>query len=141
MASCQLKEDTKVHITAGDHTLYSESSDPKTDCSKRTGDYNPTAVYIPAKHNAKATELNVLLWMHGFYVTDHKNIFSPDKDYDPKLRESVSKACEDSGKDVILIAPYLGHRYRAMGDDGKMHSTGDSSGIEAGGPGLSGGHH
>ena len=77
MGACQLKEDTKVHIAAGDHTLYSESSDKKTDCKKRTDDYNPTAVYIPAKHNAKSTELNVLLWMHGYYVTNHKNIFSP----------------------------------------------------------------
>ena len=39
MCPCQLKEDTKDHITAGDHTLYSESSDKKTDCTKRTNDY------------------------------------------------------------------------------------------------------
>jgi hypothetical protein len=132
MGACQLKEDTKVHIAAGDHTLYSESPDKKTDCNKPTNDYNPTAVYIPAKHNAKATDLNVILWMHGYYVTDHRNIFSPDKDHDPKLRENVSKACEDSGKDVVLIAPYLGHRWMVTGDDGLHHGTGDNLGLKRG---------
>jgi hypothetical protein len=132
MCACQLKEDTKFHITAGDHTLFSESPDKHTDCTKRTDSYNPTAVYVPAKHNAKATELNILLWLHGFYVTDHKNIFSPSKDLDPKLRESVSKACEDSGKDVVLIAPFMGHRWMVKGDDGLAHSTGDALGLKRG---------
>jgi hypothetical protein len=95
VGACQLKEDAKVHIAPGDHTLFSESSDKNIDCTKRTNDYNPTAVYIPAKHNAAVTDLNIILWMHGYYVTDHKNIFSPAKDLDPKLRENVSKACED----------------------------------------------
>ena len=132
MSACQLKEDTKFHITAGDHTLYSESTEKGTDCTKRAPGYNPTAVYIPAKHNAKAVDLNVILWMHGFYVTDHKNIFSPAKDMDPMLRESVSKACEDSGKDVVLIAPYLGHRWMVPGKDGKYHATGDDLGLKIG---------
>ncbi len=132
MSTCRLKEDARVHIRAGDHTLYSESTDKKTDCTKLADGYNPTAVYVPANHNAKSTELNVLLWLHGFYVTDHRNIFSPSKDKDPMLRESVDRACHDAGKDVILVAPFMGHRYMVLGEDAKYHATGDQLGLKLG---------
>jgi hypothetical protein len=132
MCACVLKEDKSVHIAAGDHTLFSESDDKKGNCAERAAGYNPTAVYIPANHNPAAADLNVILWMHGYYVTDHKNIFSPPKGYDPKLRENVAAACADSGKDVVLVAPYLGHRWMVEGADHKLHGTGDTMGLKLG---------
>lgn len=65
----------------------------------------PTAVYLPAGHAAGSVKLNVLLWVHGWYVQDLKSLLKADRS---KLRETV----RDSGKDVVLVAPFLGHKWR-----------------------------
>jgi hypothetical protein len=45
-----------------------------------------------------------VIWLHGFYVRDHEFLFRNDP---ARLREQV----RDSGKDVVLIAPFLGYEY------------------------------
>ena len=66
----------------------------------------PTAVYLPPKHATAATKFDVVIWLHGFYVRDHEFLFRNDP---ARLREQV----RDSGKDVVLIAPFLGYEYAA----------------------------
>lgn len=68
----------------------------------------PTAVYLPPKHATAATKFDVIIWLHGFYVRDHEYLFRNDP---ARLREQV----RDSGKDVVLVAPFLGYEY-AVGD-------------------------
>ncbi|WFU44349.1 hypothetical protein QA640_19025 [Bradyrhizobium sp. CB82] len=68
----------------------------------------PTAVYLPPKHITSATKLDLVIWLHGFYVKDHEFLFHNDP---ARLREQV----RDSGKDVVLIAPFLGYEY-AVGE-------------------------
>jgi hypothetical protein len=68
----------------------------------------PTAVYLPPKHATAASRFDVVIWLHGFYVRDHEFLFHNDP---ARLREQV----RDSGKDVVLIAPFLGYEY-AVGD-------------------------
>ena len=74
-------------------TLFSE---PDNACLK------PTAVYLPPKYmETKKKVLNVVLWLHGFYVKNHKFLFFNDA---ARVREQVLR----SGKDVVLVAPFLG---------------------------------
>jgi hypothetical protein len=44
----------------------------------------------------------VVLWLHGFYVRDAQYLFHSDATH---IREQVLR----SGKDVVVIAPFLGH--------------------------------
>jgi hypothetical protein len=95
--SCELEEDD-IGTFPG-VTLFTK---PDAHCIK------PTAVYFPPKHAASSKKLDVVLWLHGFYVKDHKCLFRGDL---ARIREQV----RDSGKDVVLIAPFLGFEY-AVGD-------------------------
>lgn len=77
--------------------------------TKRTAPgIKPTALYLPPKHLTAATKFDVVIWLHGFYVRNHEFLFHNDP---ARLREQV----RDSGKDVVLIAPFLGYEY-AVGD-------------------------
>jgi hypothetical protein len=62
-----------------------------------------TAIYIPRK-SAASGKINVVLWLHGFYVEDHRFLFHHDP---ARIREQV----RDSNKDVVLVAPWLGHEF------------------------------
>jgi hypothetical protein len=95
--SCELEEDD-IGTFPG-VTLFTK---PDAHCIK------PTAVYFPPKHAASSKKLDVVLWLHGFYVKDHKFLFRSDP---ARIREQV----RDSGRDVVLIAPFLGFEY-AVGD-------------------------
>jgi hypothetical protein len=64
----------------------------------------PTAVYFPLKHVASSKKLDVVVWLHGFFVKDYKFLFHGDR---ARIREQV----RDSSKDVVLIAPFLGFEY------------------------------
>jgi hypothetical protein len=75
-------------------TLFSKSGN----CLK------PTGVYIPPAHAESANTLNVVIWLHGFYVNDHRYLFHGDP---AQPRRQVL----DSGRDIVLIAPFLGHAY------------------------------
>lgn len=68
----------------------------------------PTAVYLPPKHVTSETKFDVVVWLHGFYVRDHEFLFRSDP---ARLREQV----RDSGRDVVLVAPFLGYEY-AVGE-------------------------
>jgi hypothetical protein len=68
----------------------------------------PTAVYLSPKHSVSRNMLNVVLWLHGFYVRNHKFLFHNDR---ARIRDQV----RDCGKDVVLIAPFLGFEY-AVGE-------------------------
>jgi hypothetical protein len=68
----------------------------------------PTGVYFPPKHLPTNKKLDVVVWLHGFYVKDYKFLFRGDP---AKIREQV----RDSSKDVVLIAPFLGYEY-SVGD-------------------------
>jgi hypothetical protein len=109
MSDCELVEDTSYSVAKGDHALFSKGKD----C------INPTAVYLPPSL-ANAKELNVILWLHGHRVKTMKDVFGPaagtgsvpddaahDEAKGTMLRESVLA----SGKDVVLIAPFLGYHW------------------------------
>ena len=73
--------------------------------TKRTAPcMKPTAVYLPPKHVASGNKLDVVIWLHGFYVRDHEFLFRNDP---ARIREQV----RDSSKDVVLVAPFLGFEY------------------------------
>jgi hypothetical protein len=109
MSVCKLKDlnDKTVKGT----TLITVTDDPKDaagDCIR------PTIIYLPKK--TVKPPLNVILWMHGFYVKDYStNLFGKDETgHTNKLRESV----DNSGEDVILIAPWCGYKYAGGGSLG-----------------------
>jgi hypothetical protein len=64
----------------------------------------PTAVYLPPNPAARGNVLDVVIWLHGFAVIDHKFLFRNDP---ARIREQV----RDSNKNVVLIAPFLGYEY------------------------------
>ena len=121
MAACKLVEDTKSKVAGT--TLYTQGS-----CIR------PTAVYFPP--TATATDLTMVLWLHGYYVNNHRDIFELEDTKPTYLRESV----QDAKKDVVLVAPFLGHRYVVQVPDPdhpgktKPQSTGDSLDLTVLGP-------
>lgn len=94
----------------------------------------PTAVYLSPKHiiaNKSASTnssvnstLDVVIWLHGFFVKDHKFLLHNDP---TRVREQV----RDSNKDVILIAPFLGYEY-SLGRDAQGKSLGVAGDFNAG---------
>ena len=93
MVACEL-EQKDVNVFPG-VTLFTKRQAPGM---------KPTALYLPPKHATAATKFDVVIWLHGFYVRDHEFLFHNDP---ARLREQV----RDSGKDVVLIAPFLGYEY------------------------------
>src|SRR4051794_32514858 len=100
MSECQLAEYEDASGVKGT-TLYTDG-----DCIQQT------VIYLPKGHGKGP--LNVIVWLHGLWVkTFYKHIFGPDETDQPKktmrawnkLRESV----DASGKDVVIVAPFLGH--------------------------------
>jgi hypothetical protein len=90
---CELE---KEHVeTFPGLTLFSK---PGSNCIK------PTGVYLPVKHVDTKNALDVVLWLHGWYVTSHKQLFHSDE---ARVRQQVL----NSSKDVVLIAPFLGKRF------------------------------
>jgi len=70
----------------------------------------PTGVYLPPRHSDTKKALDIVLWLHGWYVTDRKQLFHSDE---ARVRQQVLS----SSKDVVLIAPFLGKKFK-KGDDG-----------------------
>lgn len=70
-----------------------------------------SAIYLPSTSLLENSELNVVLWFHGYYVSSFKALFQyyadndPDKNSDARLRQSVS----DAKQDLVLVAPFLGN--------------------------------
>jgi hypothetical protein len=63
-----------------------------------------TGVYLPPNHPFDKGTVDVVVWFHGFYVSDARDLMHPDGNKEMKLRDSVLRC----GKDVVLVAPYLG---------------------------------
>jgi hypothetical protein len=61
-----------------------------------------TAVYVAPGVDFDSGVVNVVLWLHGFFVHGTESLFFKDRS---KLREQVLA----SGKSVVLVAPWLGH--------------------------------
>jgi hypothetical protein len=64
----------------------------------------PVGVYYPPKHDDSNKMLNVVIWLHGYYVSNIQSLFHNDE---AQVREQI----RDSSKDVVLIAPFLGDRH------------------------------
>jgi hypothetical protein len=74
-----------------------------------TGCMTPTGVYLPRNPSGPSNALNVVLWLHGYYVSDIQALFHSDG---TRLRQQVL----GSNKDVVLIAPFLGYRHCKKAD-------------------------
>lgn len=68
----------------------------------------PTAIYFPPKHALASSTLDVVVWLHGYYVKDHRFLFNGDP---ARVRDQV----RDGNKDIILIAPFLGFEHAKSG--------------------------
>ena len=79
------------------------------------GDMLPAAVYMPPNHNTSANMLNVLLFLHGFYVTSTAALTDSDN---CRLCEQVIA----SGKDIVLVAPWLGHKHGSGKENGVLQT-------------------
>lgn len=73
--------------------------------SRRGTCTKPTGVYLPPRHVNTKTALDVVLWLHGWYVKDHKQLFHSDE---ARVRQQVVS----SNKDAVLIAPFLGQKFK-----------------------------
>lgn len=95
---CELEIDTKSKPAFPGLTLYSKRG--KTCLGKEVGVYIPPAL-LGKDNKLTDVQLNVVLWLHGFYVRDARDLFENDK-------SNVRAQVKDSGKNVVLIAPHLG---------------------------------
>jgi hypothetical protein len=80
-----------------------------------SGGMLPAAVYVPPNHDGFATMLNVLLFLHGFYVPSVEALTNSDN----------TRVCEQvlsSGKDVILVAPWLGSKWGKGVENGVLQT-------------------
>ncbi len=70
----------------------------------------PSALFFPRRALVDSAAIDVVLWFHGFYVSSYRKVFAdfpssdPDKNPDVRLRQSIL----ESGRDLVLIAPFLG---------------------------------
>lgn len=97
--SCEL---TEPDVKTFPHTLFSTGT-----CMM------PTGVYLPPKHLDTTNALNVVIWLHGWDVKSKEFLFHGDR---ARVRDTVLK----STKDVVLIAPWLGHKYGVYDKDGNL---------------------
>jgi hypothetical protein len=78
----------------------------------------PTGVYVPPGVDLAKGPVNVLLYLHGWYVKKMEDLFTTDA-------SSVRNQVVASGKKVILIAPYLGSYDGTKGDYSTRDLTGN----------------
>ena len=92
--TCELETETNDYFSGT--SLYSK---PYSRCLKET------SVYLPPNHdNSRSSLLNVVVWLHGFYVPNNRYLFKNDG-------VNVRQRVLSSNRDVVLIAPYMGHGY------------------------------
>ncbi len=86
-----------------------------------------TGIYLPPAHSPSDATVNVVLWFHGFYVENARDLMHPSSSkMDMLLRQSLL----NSQKDAILIAPWLG--LKTSSDSGKLSldSLGQGDGVQ-----------
>lgn len=76
----------------------------------------PTGVYLPPGTDTDKGFIDVLLYLHGWYVPTIESLFNTD-------RAKVRKQVLASGKNVALVAPWLG-----LGGTGTTYKTSDLTG-------------
>jgi hypothetical protein len=87
-----------------------------------------TGIFLPPNHSFSSSTVNVVLWFHGFYVQNARDLIHPDSSsMDMKLRESI----RSSEKDVILIAPWLGLKSSSSSGKLGLDSLGQGDGIQS----------
>jgi hypothetical protein len=95
---CELAIDTKSTPVFPGLTLYSKAG---TRClGKEVGVYIPP-VLLGQNNQLTDVQLHVVVWLHGFYVQNARDLFKSDK-------SNVRGQVKDSGRGVVLIAPHLG---------------------------------
>jgi hypothetical protein len=104
--TCELETETNDYFSGT--SLYSK---PYSHCLKET------SVYLPPAHDNAKNLLNVVIWLHGFYVPNNRALFKTD---DVNVRQRVLSC----SRDVVLIAPHLGHGYFQGGAAAGTFSTG-----------------
>lgn len=114
MSQCKFIVDDKATVQGT--TLFAEG---KHACTKETG------IYLPPNHQEKSDKLNVIFWLHGYYVKSVKNLLNPSSVYETMLRQSVLA----SKKDVVLVAPWLGYRDHSGGSLG-LGRLGEGKGVQ-----------
>jgi hypothetical protein len=80
----------------------------------------PTSVYLPnaSYPSGSGSQMTAILWLHGLHLdADFHSLFNKEA---TRLREAV----DDAGKDLILIAPYLGNDNGY--DEGELAQAGGS---------------
>jgi hypothetical protein len=90
MAKCKFVWDKQSSVAGT--TLYA-----KEGCMRDTG------VYVP-KIEQLGARIDVVLWLHGWYVQNSQNLLQPAKGYETGLREGLLA----SKTNVVLVAPWLG---------------------------------
>jgi len=116
MATCEFEEDPRPAVRGT--TLYPTKG---SKCIKET------AIYLPPGHDFLAKKLHVVLWIHGYYVRNVRDILEPaDEDKDMALRQNVIS----TRKDVVMIAPWLGYKYVGGGSLG-LGDLGKGTGCQA----------
>jgi len=90
-----VEEQTQGPVVPG-YTAFAKQDDG---CAK------DTAIFLPLSHPFDKRSVDVVLWFHGFYVPDVRDLIHPaDSAKDMKLRESLRA----EKKDAVLVAPWLG---------------------------------
>lgn len=77
----------------------------------------PTGVYMPPGASTDKGVVDVLLWLHGWYVPTIEQLFQAD-------RSQVRQQLLASGKGMVLVAPYLGNGHPG----GSNYSVADLTG-------------
>ncbi|MEP6504875.1 MAG: hypothetical protein ABJD97_16155 [Betaproteobacteria bacterium] len=87
----------------------------------------PSALFFPRSALVDSATIDVVLWFHGFYVSSYRRVFAdfsssdPDRNPDVRLRQSIL----DSGRDLVLVAPFLGAVPYPPGDAEKKAAVTD----------------
>jgi hypothetical protein len=120
MGSCQFVEEKfSTHAVVKGATAFAEKENA---CFKDTG------IYLPPDHSFSNDTVNVVLWLHGFYVHDARDLMHPENsDMDMKVRESVLA----SKKDVVFVAPWLGHKSSSTSGELGLGPLGQGDGGQA----------
>ena len=96
--ACKLQKEDPSAIEGT--TLFSTSN-----CNGR-----PIGVYLPKTHNFTSGALDIVIWLHGYFIKGQKELLTEDNlksapDQKIELRQQV----KDSGKDVVLVAPFFAY--------------------------------
>jgi hypothetical protein len=86
-----------------------------------------TGIYLPPGHSFSSSTVNIVVWFHGFYVQNARDLMHPDDaGMDMHLRQSVLK----SQKDAILVAPWQGLKSGSSSGKLSLDALGQGNGLQ-----------